>query len=135
LRDSQNKLKIRNERQVKVLNATVAALRTERDNALSCQQNSQNSLASSTKLVQQLQCSLDDHSATINSLKQSHFLAEKNSKDIICQERRIAFDQIKEADSRVSIAMEQLDDTRAGYAVKESKWEDEKVRRCWRGII
>ena len=46
---------------------------------------------------------------------------------MIDTERRVAFDQVKEADTRVSIAMEQLDETRAGYAVKESKWEDDRA--------
>lgn len=127
LRNSQNKLKIRNDRQVKVLNSTISGLRSERDAALSSQRDTEHALEDSRKLVQQLQCSLDDQSATMQSLKQSHFLADKNAKDIISTERRIAFDQIKEADARVSIAMEQLDDTRAGYAVKESNWEDEKA--------
>ncbi|GMH95165.1 hypothetical protein TrST_g3266 [Triparma strigata] len=127
LRNSQNKLKIRNERQVKVLNSTIASLRSERDAALTSQRDTEHALETSKKLVQQLQCTLDDQNATLQSMKQSHFLADKNAKDIISTERRIAFDQIKEADTRVSIAMEQLDDTRAGYAVKESNWEDQKA--------
>ena len=87
LRNSQNKLKIRNERQVKVLNSTIASLRSERDAALTSQRDTEHALETSKKLVQQLQCTLDDQNATLQSMKQSHFLADKNAKDIISTER------------------------------------------------
>ena len=60
LRDAQSKAKIRNERQVKVLNTTLAGLREERDRASAEREDTYAHLEAAKKLVQQLQCEVDD---------------------------------------------------------------------------
>ena len=88
---------------MKVLNSTLAGLREERDRAVTDRDNSYSHLEATKKLCQQLQCELDDQNGVMKSLKQSHFLAEKNSKEMIDTERRVAFDQVRECESRLQL--------------------------------